>query len=42
MFINSEFRVAEKLLESAQELIELRWQTCEHMAEQDPAKFQPT
>jgi pyruvate-ferredoxin/flavodoxin oxidoreductase len=33
---------AEKLLKSAQELIELRWQTCEHMAEQDPAKFQPS
>ena len=33
---------AEKLLKSAQELIELRWQTCEHMADQDPAKFQPS
>jgi pyruvate-ferredoxin/flavodoxin oxidoreductase len=33
---------AEKLLKSAQELIELRWQTCEHMAEQGPAKFQPS
>jgi pyruvate-ferredoxin/flavodoxin oxidoreductase len=33
---------AEKLLKSAQELIELRWQTWEHMAEQDPAKFQPS
>ena len=32
---------AEKLMQSAQELIELRWQTYEHMAEQDPAKFQP-
>jgi len=33
---------AEKLMQSAQELVELRWQTYEHMAEQDPAKFQPT
>jgi pyruvate-ferredoxin/flavodoxin oxidoreductase len=33
---------AEKLLKSAQELIELRWQTCEHMAKQEPAQFQPT
>jgi len=32
---------AEKLMQSAQELVELRWQTYEHMAEQDPAKFQP-
>jgi hypothetical protein len=29
-------------MQSAQELIEFRWQTYEHMAEQDPAKFQPT
>jgi pyruvate-ferredoxin/flavodoxin oxidoreductase len=32
---------AEKLMLSAQEQIELRWQTYEHMAEQGPAKFQP-
>jgi len=32
---------ARKLLKGAQELIERRWQTYEHMAEQDPAKFQP-
>jgi pyruvate-ferredoxin/flavodoxin oxidoreductase len=32
---------AEKLLQSAQELIELRWETYEHMAKQAPAKFQP-
>ena len=31
---------AEKLMQSAQELVELRWQTYEHMANQDPAKFQ--
>ena len=31
---------AEKLMKSAQELVELRWQTYEHMANQDPAKFQ--
>jgi pyruvate-ferredoxin/flavodoxin oxidoreductase len=33
---------AEKLMQSAQELIELRWQTYEHMAKQESAKFQPT
>jgi pyruvate-ferredoxin/flavodoxin oxidoreductase len=32
---------AEKLMQSAQESIELRWQTYEHMAKQEPAKFQP-
>jgi len=32
---------AEILLQSAQELIELRWETYEHMAKQAPAKFQP-
>jgi pyruvate-ferredoxin/flavodoxin oxidoreductase len=32
---------AAKLLQSAQELVELRWQTYEHMAKQEPAKFQP-
>jgi len=32
---------AEKLMRSAQEQIENRWQTYEHMAEQGPAKFQP-
>ena len=32
---------AEKLMQSAQELIELRWQTYEHMANQEPSKFQP-
>ena len=32
---------AERLLKGAQELIERRWQTYKHMAEQDPAKFQP-
>jgi pyruvate-ferredoxin/flavodoxin oxidoreductase len=32
---------AEKLMQSAQELIELRWQTYEHLAKQEPAKFQP-
>jgi pyruvate-ferredoxin/flavodoxin oxidoreductase len=31
---------AEKLMQSAQELVELRWQTYEHMAKQEPAKFQ--
>jgi pyruvate-ferredoxin/flavodoxin oxidoreductase len=32
---------AEKMLRAAQELVELRWQTYEHMAKQDAAKFQP-
>jgi len=32
---------AEKLMRSAQEQIENRWQTYEHMAKQEPAKFQP-
>jgi hypothetical protein len=27
---------------ACRELIELRWQTCEHMGLQDPAKFQPS
>jgi len=31
---------AAKLMQSAQELVEMRWQTYEHMAEQDPEKFQ--
>ena len=33
---------AEKLMQAAQELVEMRWQTYEHMAQQDPAKFQPS
>jgi pyruvate-ferredoxin/flavodoxin oxidoreductase len=33
---------AGKLMQSAQELVELRWQTYEHMAKQEPAKFQAT
>ncbi|MDP6414112.1 MAG: 4Fe-4S double cluster binding domain-containing protein, partial [Gammaproteobacteria bacterium] len=32
---------AERLMQSAQELVELRWQTFEHMAKQEPAKYQP-
>jgi len=32
---------AARLLESAQELVELRWETYEHMSKQEPAKFQP-
>jgi pyruvate-ferredoxin/flavodoxin oxidoreductase len=32
---------AEKLMRSAQELVELRWQTYEYMANQPPSKFQP-
>jgi pyruvate-ferredoxin/flavodoxin oxidoreductase len=31
---------AEKMMQSAQELVEMRWQTYEHMAEQGPARFQ--
>ncbi len=33
---------AENLLRSAQELIKMRWETYEHMANQEPARFQPT
>ena len=32
---------AERLMESAQELVELRWETYEYMSKQEPAKFQP-
>jgi pyruvate-ferredoxin/flavodoxin oxidoreductase len=32
---------AERLMESAQELVKLRWETYEHMSKQEPAKFQP-
>ncbi len=32
---------AENLLRSAQELIRMRWETYEHMAKQEPARFQP-
>jgi len=32
---------ADELMRSAQELVELRWQTYEHLAAQAPAKFQP-
>ena len=32
---------AEKLMQSAQELVELRWQTYEHMTNQEPSQFQP-
>jgi pyruvate-ferredoxin/flavodoxin oxidoreductase len=32
--------LAEKLMESAQEQIDRRWETYEHMASQEPAKFQ--
>jgi pyruvate-ferredoxin/flavodoxin oxidoreductase len=32
---------AEKLLQGAQEQIDRRWQTYEHMQNQEPAKFQP-
>lgn len=31
---------AEKLMQSAQELVDLRWQTYEHMESQDPSMFQ--
>jgi len=31
---------AEKLMKSAQELVDMRWATYEHMANQKPAKFQ--
>jgi len=32
---------AEELMKSAQELIDRRWETYEHMASQEPTKFQP-
>ena len=32
---------AAALLKSAQELVEMRWQTYVHMSKQEPAKFQP-
>jgi pyruvate-ferredoxin/flavodoxin oxidoreductase len=32
---------AEHLMAVAQELVELRWQTYEYMAQQDPTEFQP-
>jgi pyruvate-ferredoxin/flavodoxin oxidoreductase len=32
--------VAERLMKSAQELVDMRWATYEHMANQKPAKFQ--
>ncbi len=32
---------AERLMKLAQESLDLRWQTYEHMAEQEPAEFQP-
>jgi pyruvate-ferredoxin/flavodoxin oxidoreductase len=41
VLVKSNPREAEQLMRSAQELIELRWATYEHMAEQEPAKFQP-
>ena len=33
---------AEELMKSAQELVDRRWETYEHMASQEPTKFQPT
>jgi len=30
-----------RLLKLAQESVDLRWATYEHMAEQDPSEFQP-
>jgi len=33
---------AKRLMQLAQESLDLRWQTYEHMAEQEPAEFQPT
>jgi pyruvate-ferredoxin/flavodoxin oxidoreductase len=32
---------AEKLMRSAQELVDLRWQTYEHLESQEPSQFQP-
>ncbi len=33
---------ADRLMKLAQESLDLRWQTYEHMAKQDPSEFQPT
>ena len=33
--------VAEKLMQGAQEMVDRRWQTYEHLQNQEPAKFQP-
>lgn len=33
---------AERLMALAQESVDLRWQTYEHMARQEPSAFQPT
>ena len=33
---------AERLMEIAQESLDLRWATYEYMARQDPSEFQPT
>ena len=40
MLLKTHPEAAEQLMKSAQELVELRWQTYEHMASQEPAKFQ--
>jgi pyruvate-ferredoxin/flavodoxin oxidoreductase len=38
--LKSHPEAAEKLMKSAQELVDMRWATYEHMANQKPAKFQ--
>jgi len=38
--LKSHPETAERLMRSAQELVDMRWQTYEHMANQKPAKFQ--
>jgi len=33
---------ADELMRGAQELVDRRWETYEYMAEQEPARFQPS
>ena len=41
LLLKSNPEEAERLMELAQESLDLRWATYEHMAEQDPSDFQP-
>jgi pyruvate-ferredoxin/flavodoxin oxidoreductase len=41
LLLRNEPDEAERLMKLAQEAVELRWATYEHMAKQDPSLFQP-
>ena len=41
VLLRTDPKEAEYLMGVAQRLVELRWQTYEHMAKQDPTEFQP-